>query len=231
MLHEGILVGADSNLEALLPWWWENYSKHNDHQVSFADFGMTNLGIKFCKQHGIYIPPFPIPPLNEIPKEMKKTWESHYKQIWNFDASTEFRSAFFKKPIACLNSPFAKTFWIDLDCKVDGDISPLFNLLSFGIEISALPIGAKENELLFNSGVVGFTQNAQVIQRWAALSKENHLFPGDQEALSKAIHTLSSPYIELPEIYNWSYLNGEHKNTVITHYHGNGKSQIMQCEL
>ena len=179
------------------------------------------------KQHGIYIPPFKIPTLKKIPNCQVEIWEKKYEQIWNLNASTEFRSAFFKKPVACLKSPFKKTYWIDIDCKIEGDLSPLFNLLSFGIELVVQPISTKDNKILFSSGVIGFTQNANILSHWNKLaSKYSHLFPGDQEPLSLAISTYTPLLMHLPEIYNWSYLYPKRKDTVITHYHGNGKSQI-----
>lgn len=230
--EEGILVGCDSKLEWLLPWWWSFYSKHNTRPVAFADFGMSKFGIEWCKERGIYVS-FPLNKV-EKPIEAKAAWELLYgEQFW------DFRSSWFQKPLACLNSPFNKTIWIDMDCRVEGDFSAFFNLLHFGVEIALLKeqegsqqtgqeLGILERgEISYNSGVVGFIKNAPTIDLWAKLGSTH--FPGDQQALSRSIHLLKPPLIELPEIYNWSFTFPHNPQAIITHFHGpKGKMHILQ---
>lgn len=37
----GVVVGCDACQEWMLPWWYENYTKHNAYPVVVADFGMS----------------------------------------------------------------------------------------------------------------------------------------------------------------------------------------------
>ena len=40
-LNKAVLTGSDANTEWLLPWFIENYKKHNDTNLSIVDFDMT----------------------------------------------------------------------------------------------------------------------------------------------------------------------------------------------
>lgn len=226
-MEQGIIIGCDKAQEWLLPWWWQHYSKHNTHPVAFVDFGMSETAKKWSQKNGIYLflPQLPEKQSIEIPEHVKIEWEARYGELW------PFRSAWFKKPQACLHSPFTKSFWIDLDCQVKADLSPLFHLLSFGIEITlAKDLLPTHKESYFNSGIVGFTQNAPVLHRWAKLSLEHpDLFPGDQEALSKAIYLEPTAYLELPSIYNWSWSLPNNPEAKIIHFHGGqGKLHLIE---
>ncbi len=58
----------------------------------------------------------------EIDSSIAYDWEAYYgEQFWIS------RRAWFKKPLACLRSPFKRTIWIDLDCEVLGSLRGLFD--------------------------------------------------------------------------------------------------------
>ena len=40
-LNRAVLTGSDANTEWMLPWFIENYKKHNDTHLSIVDFGMN----------------------------------------------------------------------------------------------------------------------------------------------------------------------------------------------
>lgn len=154
---DGIVVGSDITLEWLLPWWWENYRKYNDFPVIFVDFGMSRDMKKWCKERGavIRIPPIElfVAEKKEIDPSLKLEWEKKYGcSVW------EDRKAWFKKPLACLQSPYHRSIWVDLDCEVRGSLRELFSCCHLSSEIAV----AKERPhpihktIIYNSGVVVF---------------------------------------------------------------------------
>ena len=101
---QGIIVGCDKAQEWLLPWWWQHYSKLNSYPVAFADFGMTEKAIAWVSERGRYIKLPAAAPLKEVSPERPEFRER----------TQEKRGAWFKKPLACLYSPFPESLWIDL---------------------------------------------------------------------------------------------------------------------
>jgi hypothetical protein len=231
MGDEGIIVGSNATGERLLDWFWENYSKTNSYPVFFADFGLSEKGRKWCLERGALehcSNPFFQNNEAHIPEERKKLWEeTHGKSIW------QSRHFWYKKPFACLKSPFKKTIWIDIDCRVEKNLSGLFDLLQQDVELAICkdtltPFNLILKRPTYNSGVIAFHQNSPIISKWVELaSTQFDQFLGDQDALSHAITQTDSPFYELDPIYNWSWHFPESKETVITHFHGNGKSKIL----
>jgi hypothetical protein len=238
MKEYGLLVGCDKYEEWLLDWWWTHYTKTNSYPVAFADFGLTENGKKWCQAHGecVTCPElFSKSDQNRIPEKTRELWEKVYgKGIW------DFRPVWFKKPYACIRSPFEKTIWVDLDCQINADLTPLFTLLDLGAEISILkngPIHQKIRHDLnlilpkedhYNSGVIAFHKKSPTICKWADLSTESSdMFSGDEEALSRAIYLENPNIIDLPDIYNWSWEFPQNDNAHIIHFHGHGKYKIL----
>ncbi len=220
-MKEGILVGCDRNQEWLLSWWWEHYANSNGHPVAFADFGMSEGARAWCKEKGVLISlPNVIHDLKAVPKQKMDEWESRAGSgIW------PMRPAWFKKPIACLASPFSKTIWIDLDCEIKGCLDSLFHYLAFGIEIGL----CKDERETYNSGVIAFRKDAEILQRWAEAALErNDAFMGDQDVLSEAIAQHRPPFIELPANYNWPKNRGPNPDAIIVHYIGPWKIEIIK---
>ena len=225
-MDKGIIVGCDAQLEWALPWWWKHYSAHNDYRVAFFDFGMSSKAAAWCKERGLLLSvPFPTISLKT---EKEKEWIAFYGQ--NIPTS---RIAWFKKPFAALHTPFPLTIWLDLDCEVQNSLDPLFSYLLLGAEIALLKYPKnqwmKEGERHYNSGVLAFRQEAQIIEKWASLSLELATeFPGDEEVLSRAISLYPPRLIELPPIYNWFYDLPPNPNSVICHFTGpGGKVKIL----
>ncbi len=232
---EGILVGCDRNQEWLLPWWWNHYRTHNHHPVAFIDFGLSKEALHWCEERGIVIALERDCYLKEVPETHKEAWETRAGIIW------PFRSAWFKKPLAFLLSPFQYSCWIDLDCEIRGSLEPLFNYLHLGIDIALVPeleeVQQRDldqnwispGEITYNSGVVAFRKGSPVLSSWAELSFEhNHQFMSDQNALSRAIFLNSPPLAELPRIYNWQKKNQPpNPHAVILHYLASSKVDIL----
>lgn len=132
MSQEGIIVGCDQAQEWLLPWWWTHYSAHNSYPVLFIDFGMSQQAQEWCKATGLYakLEGFENCQQIVVSEDKKRYWQTLIGSLFNF------RTAFFKKPFALLQSPFPLSLWCDLDCQIRGPLDPLFFLLNFGVEIS-----------------------------------------------------------------------------------------------
>ena len=228
ILPKGILVASDQNLEWLLPWWWENYCSSNSLPVTFVDFGMSESARSFCKEHGelldfAFDPTF-VKKRENLHPEVNKKWKNYGKTFW------EARDGWFKKPLAMLQTHFAQTLWLDLDCEVLKPLEPIFDLLSeeehFGIVPEPLFYQGGPDllfgEVLYNSGVVLFRHGSTLLQTWAQRSlKENAKFLGDQDLLSRIIFEQKIPVVQLPEIYNARLVTGIPFHATIIHWVGN----------
>ena len=215
---QGIITGLSRNLEWLLPWWWEHYTAHNSYPVLFADFGLSETAKTFCKERGTLLSIDDFPFEKEPSPSTRQAWEKDYgKTIW------ESRPVWFKKPLALISSPFEKTLWLDIDCKVQGSLAPLFKTLGKEIDIALLhclkdsPFLAK-GILRYNSGAIAFKKNALIIHQWiqTALEEQDHL-PGDEECLSFAIHKNHPKLKELPPLFNWLCIQGKNPKALIYH--------------
>lgn len=223
---DGVIVGCNEAQEWLLLWWWENYKKWNRYPVSFVDFGMSERAKNWCVERGELIPlsryDLFVLDADEIDPELVSQWEKRFGYLW------DRRRAWFKKPSACLKSPYRRTIWIDLDCEVVKSLDPLFQLSSeTGFAIARDPIVDG-----YNSGVIGFERGCPLIQKWAkAAQSQNGKFPGDQDLLTHLIETGEEQIYTLPEIYNWSFSNEIDENVVIRHWLTNIAKSLLKNQI
>src|SRR5262249_294969 len=140
------------------------------------------------------------------------------KQFWSH------RTGWFKKPLACLLSPYERTIWIDLDCEVRGSLHELFALADHPSGVAMAP----DIHAGYNSGVIIFKKGLPLIQEWAKEAlNSNHLYAGDQDIVSKIIVDQNLVISELSPLYNWSRIKGDSSDAVIYHWHGrHGKAVI-----
>lgn len=172
----GVVIGVDKNQEWMLDWWWENYYRHNDYPVFFADFGMSQRGLDYCKTKG------------EIGQRIELD-----------------DTPWFKKAFGCLHTPFKRTLWLDTDCEVRENLKPLFDFPA-GHELAATIdrgtpkqwFDALPSDItIFNSGTLLYNHGEPIIQKWALMTllmltlepvKGKLKIPtGDQEILALAI--------------------------------------------
>ena len=233
MYKEGIIVGCDHKQEWLLPWWWRHYSAYNNYPVVFMDFGLSKEANLWCLERGecVTVPSFEIAKEESISDQNKKIWETRFgTSIWFC------RSVWFKKPLALLLSPFDIGIWIDLDCQVNGSLEPLFNSLLFGSELALarndFSSYSSTEQINYNSGVIVFKQQAPILHKWAEEALNNNVeYPGDQQALCKAISIHKPDLVELPISYNWQIALGPNSTALIYHYSdGPGKIEILKQE-
>ncbi len=221
---EGVIVGASSHIEWMLPWWWRNYKEHNTLPVAFFDFGLSPYAKKWCKERGELIS-VSIPSefsLKGVAKERAAIWEkTNGIGIW------AARLEWFKKPFAFLQSPFAKSIWLDLDCAVRGELTSLLERKEFALvresdecqkAFERLEITFPK-EVTYNSGVVVFEKNSPIVKKWVdEVLKRNNLHIGDQNALSRVLFNGEGIFEELPPEYNWDFELGGNRKALIVHF-------------
>lgn len=213
---DGVIVGCAQNQEYLLPWWWSNYQKHNSFPVTFFDFGDMSLEAKtWCRQRGqlLTIPSVEsfIVPKELIASDKVKSWELHLDlDPW------KARLEWFKKPLACLKSPYKRTIWFDLDCQIFHSIAPIFDECE---KIGHLALAEEppmiryfhENEgvlqagqMEYNTGVIVFKHGISLIQDWARKCLEsNKQYRGDQEVFAYLVYEKQFEVNAMPPRYNW----------------------------
>lgn len=233
LAQQGVIVGADLSQEWLLPWWWDHYHTFNDFPVTFIDFGLSQEAKKWCVEKGTLLP-LRVADIFVVEKEQIP---SHFVQKWEDAYGREFwinRNGWFKKPLACLLSPYQQSVWIDLDCEVRGSIAALFTLCAHpsGIAMAQDLYDPLSEEIGFNSGVIVFKQGIQILEDWADQAFEkNHLYAGDQSILSWIIQEQKLSIAELPPIYNWSRRREENREAIIVHWHGKQGKEVIVHQI
>ena len=154
--NKAFLTGCDYKHEWILPWFFENYKKHNNTPLIFADFGVKNKDIIKDNVHAII----------NLKNLKEKGW--------------------FKKPKAMLNCPSEKTVWLDTDCQVLSNIDSIFELLKPNklnmVEDKPWTKRRGEYGTWYNSGVVGFIGKPNILKQWSKWILESKEV-GDQEVL------------------------------------------------
>jgi hypothetical protein len=227
-MSKGILVASDHRIEWMLPWWWKHYARYNDFPVAFVDFGMTPKMLKWCQKRGRLLSlkcskDF-IQKKKGLPSEVVQEWQKTYKgNVW------QARQAWFKKPLACLQTPFDLTVWMDIDCEVCGSLKPLFEEWQPAIELALVRDERSVEEHNYSSGVILFSKDAPFLQAWSQIClSENGKYMGDQNALTELILTRKVPFKELNPIYNWIMYQGYNVSVVVAHWGSWGKEHIQR---
>ncbi len=240
--QKGVITGCSKNHEWMLPWWWMNYSLHNEYPVTFLDFGdMSPVAKQWCQRKGqlvtLQIPTEDfVANRGEVPREHGAVWETHL----NLDTWLA-RLSWFKKPFACLQSPYERTIWIDLDCQARQSITPIFKSCENALEMAMAeepPLVLEDHrnrklllldEMEYNSGVIVFNHGAALIQDWARRCIElNNVLRGDQEVFSRMIYERKIAFSPMHPSFNWRAHLQPSFTPLIIHYLGNCKQFILQ---
>lgn len=233
---EGILVGCDAEQEWLLPWWHSNLRKHNPElPIAFGDLGMSKEGVDWCKKRGILIPR--LPPLSKD----APPWIYEGRQWATDPLPSQF--TWFEKPFLMQQSPFRKTVWLDLDCEVLGDLSPLFFFELQGTKFAATNLSNSfkmfsedKQECMeikrVNSGVIVYEKGSELLDFWAELTRKTYLnFFSDDCILAFAISKYSFPLARIPCKYNWLILWGKNPEALILHWEGKIAKTVLKNEV
>lgn len=227
-MKKGIIVGLNSTIEYLLPFFYTNLRLHSELPITFFDYGMSVIGKDFCQKRGEVIPITDSVFLNE-----------------EFNQETHIKSAWFKKPLSCLMAPYDLNLWIDLDILIRGSLEPVFDHLNKEKQIAicqeytvkikksirqykTIPIYdtsavkmlehlkanlqnsafIPSNIPIYNSGFFAFKKDNDFIKPWIDLSYRFVNSPdikriGDQDTLSFALFDMTSIIAKLPIAYNY----------------------------
>lgn len=227
---DGIVVGCNQSEEWLLSWWWDHYRRKNDYPVTFVDFGMSFEAKNWCKERGAFaalrLPDCFVAEKEEMDPALFPQWiPTCGVDFW------DKRAAWFKKPAACLQSPYRRSIWLDLDCEVCGDLKELFAACENPSGI-ALANYSKTKTLGYNAGVIVFKRGNRLIQEWAnqALDR-NRDFGGDQDLLIAIIQEQHYAVAQIDLIFNWSRSFKENPHAIIRHWHGQVGKTIIANEI
>lgn len=189
LYDKAFVTGCDSNNEWQLPWFFENYKKHNDTPLVFADFGVSDIEAVKPHVHAVI----------DLTRIEEKGW--------------------FKKPKAIAHCPAQQKVWLDTDCEIRGNIGGIFGLLKPNMlnMVEDRPWAKRRGGVQYNSGVVGVIGNPVILNMWAQWIKEGNAV-GDQETLTANLNPITSiKYINpLPNEYNWLRLQIENDNEPAT---------------
>lgn len=231
--RDGIIIGSDQSQEWLLPWWWEHFRRHNNLPVTFVDLGLSKNKKEWCRSRGELIPlrvaDIFVCGREEVDPKLFCSWKGNEGvDFW------ENREVWFKKPLACLQSPYRRSIWIDLDCQIMGPLEELFLTCEAppGFAICRDRYANYLTTPTYNSGVIVFQRGLQILETWAELSfTKNHLFRGDQDLLSYLIAEKNILVTELSSIYNWPAPEKSDVPIMIYHWAGSAVKSILRNKL
>lgn len=230
----GVLIGASSSVEWMIPWWAKHYFQHNHHPVAFLDLGISEAMKKRIQSFDHIITP-KIFTIASNESEIKPAWKTIYP-----GNVADVRKHWFSKPSLLSQSPFELSLWIDIDCEVRSSIAPLFELCQNQFAIAQdSPISQKNSkqlglihndEILYNSGVIAYHKNSSLLKAWIKEAKHNHhQYLSDQEALSRLIYSQRFPIDEIPYAYNARPWDRDDKSAKIIHYANiRGKIKLLR---
>lgn len=206
------VTGCDKCYEWALPWWYKNYSKHNDFNLVFVDFGMSNKALSWCETKG---------------------------EILNID--NNFTKAWFCKPIALRNIPYEYGIWIDLDCEIRKRLQSLITYANYGFAVTIDKYAkyfCKDMNNPAASGVVGVYKDNEILIEWEQETLKNYKnYRGDQEILNSILQhrkTGRKRYkgvAVMPLEMQWLRLDGDNKNAAIMHWSGTKGNAIIKDQI
>lgn len=199
-MTKGFIVGCDKEQEWLLPWWLDNFTRHNWHDVVVFDFGMS--------------------------KRMRRKASAWFDRVIGLRTLSK---GWFNKPVAIAASPFDLSVWMDLDCEVRGDLGGLFYHASKGFAVApdkyarSLPSVREQpwaKDAWFNSGVVAFSKQSPVPREWLSAMAGRGTIRGDQEVLASIWPKVEKRVYALPRKYNNLRLEGLKDDALVWHHTG-----------
>jgi len=206
-----IATGADEDHEWMLPWWYENYTKHNTTPIVFGNFGMSSTMVKWCASRGKVIDL-----VSNMP--MIKNW--------------------FKKPSIITRCGYEQCIMMDSDCQVQSNLDFMFDKYcrvgwvgltrdtptQFNTQFTKNPVAA---------GVVVTYSDNELIREWEHRCLNETELRGDQEVLIKLLtdrnnsRNLATKIVLMPPECQWLRLQGKRTDVPIMHWSGRiGKETI-----
>jgi len=214
----GVVVAAlDTQLEWLLPWWFEGFRKHNDLPVAFADYGMSTAMHEWCAQRGLIVD------LTDVPVPLLS----------------------FRKPFAILRAPFREMLCLEPDCEVRGPVAPLLDRCrdsrlglapaAPGRSVAAEAEGGwfamcPPDTPMWDAGIVAVCHGHSVIADWAAETLAGkHAYRGDNEALALVVARGGYGVDQIPPTLAFNRHRGPDNGATVFHWTGpRGKVLLKQ---
>jgi len=202
---QGVVTGADQKTEWMLAWWLDRLRKHNPGiPVAFADFGMSPGARGWCAERG---------------------------EVLDVGAKTRLKG-WMNKPTAICWAPFDRVVWLDTDCEVRGDLSPLFDMGGFRMVRDGYNRFDTTPEA-YNTGVVACDHGEPAIVDWARrILRDAMAYRGDQECFNAMVAEgdIEAPE-ELPARFNRLRMAGEPPaDSAVVHWTGpDGKERIRRA--
>ena len=243
--YTGVLVGADKVEEWLLPWFYTHFRKYNpDCPIAFANFGMSLEAQNWCRDRGALFEVPESPSNTTVPTGFLFQGDLWKERNLHPSSPSAEKKIWFRKSLAIAISPFYRTLWLDLDCQIRGDISPLLSLPLSSGKLGVSPCGSfcsicnLSKDLLilvekYNSGVLLTEKDSPLLDQWASLIDGHLFFRTEEAALSFLIDRNPMQVTQISHLYNWPISNwGENEKAVIHHFLGKeGKKLLYQNEL
>lgn len=225
--QRGIVIVADAGLEILLPWWENNLRQHSELPIAIFDLGLSLYGKELaahmgerCKlKHSLDFIALP----KEVPPSCRRRWEAHWTlSLW------KKRNAWFAKPFALLESPFLETLLLDIDCRIQGPLEPLFKYLDHPSGFAIVKHEFRDG-FYHNSGVCLGKKDSPLIKAWAKeCIRSSHQHMGDEDAIHHLILSEKVSPSFFPLTYNHPYLFSGGNEAKIQHFLGlQGKEKIF----
>ena len=237
--EKGVLIASDKTLEWLVPYWYYNYRLHNDYPVAIVDFGLSDEMVSWCKERMLY------KKLEQLDFTVEKDAVSQdLRNIWGSCVKGDVylvRKQWFKKPFALAKTPFRRTLWLDVDCEVKANLSPVFAmnhlvaapLMHPAAEAHLLDMGAvPKGQKNYSSGMILYDREAPLINLFKQFAaKENHKFLGDQDLFSHLAHKYQFEVGEMPSVMHCEIRCGLDHRALVWHYTGDQKSLLWDKSI
>lgn len=237
LLSQGVITACSKELEWMLPWWWYHFSSYSNVPVLFVNLGMSDKGLNWCHERGFVLD---LPNLGEYVNEVDPGLAQKWRSLVGGNLF-DVRRKWFQKPFCFISTPFYQNLWIDIDCQIVKSLEPLWQFmcdeqkiyirLERDVTHEAYLAHAlrKENQRLYNSGVVGFFHGNSLIEDWVDRAYyHNELYLGDQDALSASLYGQENSVCLLESKHNL-FFDEENKDPHIIHWvGGRGKIKIYE---
>lgn len=200
-----VLTGCDRTTSWMLVWWYHHYIEHNTLPIVFADFGMHIQERTWCQTKG---------------------------EVIRIDG--QFPCNWFKKPTAILKCNYKRIIWIDTDCEIRDNITPIFDYLNDGPGIAGAtdPYTMTGSRHTINTGVLAVRHGNELVQQWAErCGLDSAKLRGDQEVLGTLLDDNYTNIAIIPPKYNHLRLAGSENanDAAIMHWTGQpGKNHIRR---
>ncbi|KPK65880.1 MAG: hypothetical protein AMK73_01655 [Planctomycetes bacterium SM23_32] len=217
--ERGVLVGFDAACEWLVPWWFDNFHKHNTLPVAFADFGMSEAMRGWCGDRGRMVD------VTDVP----------------------VARACFRKPFAILRAPFKEVLSLEPDCEVRGSVRPLLeSCRGSGVALAPAAKGRSvaaeatdgwfamctPDTTMWDAGIIAVNHGHSFVTDWAAeaLAREQE-YKGDNEALARVIAQGGYEVSRMPPSLAFNRYRGPDNGSAVFHWTGTRGKVILKERL